>query len=203
MNFICPKPNVWHQLHMKLRDYWESVLLKEVEQPPVALVLSGWTMSNDIDKKDRWISTIEWAHKHGCSRLIEGIAETDKYYVSEISDWRPFEYSSWDETIKEKPTSDEADKHFSAVKEGWPTILDASFSDNTQPIGFSGKKLRRLVVKYNEEYLPPWGSWSDHLANGSPSKFTELRKKVNEIISPHVVDHIDFIKIKSIKVSMK
>lgn len=50
--FISPQPNKWHELHLKLREYWESVLSKETEQRPAALVLSGWTMSNDLDKKN-------------------------------------------------------------------------------------------------------------------------------------------------------
>lgn len=192
MNFISAQPNKWHEIHQKLSRFWEIELDKQTIPPPPALVLSGWTMSNDFDKEQQWKKTIDWAEKNGCINLVQ-LNEDEKYYVEELSSWRPFEYSNWDESIKERPPEDAIRIHFDCIKENWSTILSDEFSNNTVPLGFSGKKLRRLVVKYKEGYLPPWGSWTNHLANGSPSKFTELRKRVNQLIKPHMVDHIDFV----------
>jgi len=191
-NFISVQPNKWHEIHQKLNRFWEVELDKQTIPPPPALVLSGWTMSNDFDKEQQWKKTINWAEKNGCLDLLQ-LNEDEKYYVEELSSWRPFEYSNWDESIKERPPEDAMRIHFDCIQENWSTILSDEFSNNTVPLGFSGKKLRRLVVKYKEGYLPPWGSWTNHLANGSPSKFTELRKRVNQLIEPHMVDHIDFV----------
>jgi len=76
----------------------------------------------------------------------------------------------------------------------WAKVgLDTNFIENTYPIKFTGRKGRRLVVKKKINFTPPWGSWYDHLKNGKPSKFTELRKKINEFINPMKIDHIDFV----------
>lgn len=190
--FISPQPNKWHKIHQKLLSFWENELKKGSTPPPNALVLSGWTMTNDFDKQRHWEKTVQWAESNNCMELIQ-LTEDEKYYVNELSNWRPFEYSNLDEVVKEKPTPDALQNHFKSIQENWATILDNEFSSNTVPFGFSGKKLRRLVVKYREGYTPPWGSWSNHLANGTPSKFTELRKTVNELIGPHMIDHIDFV----------
>lgn len=190
--FISAQPNRWHEIHQELIKFWEVKLRKETIPPPPALVLSGWTMSNDYDKQQQWMKTIDWAEKNECLDLVQ-LNEDDKYYVEELSSWRPFEYSNWDETIKERPTQDAIQIHFDCIQKNWSTILSDEFSKNTVPVRFSGKKLRRLLVKYKAGYLPPWGSWTNHLANGLPSKFTELRKRVNQLIEPHKVDHIDFV----------
>lgn len=190
--FISAQPNRWHEIYQSLIKFWESELGKKTIPPPPALVLSGWTMSNDFDKKNQWKKTVDWAESNGCMNMIQ-LNEGDRYFTEEMSSWRPFEYSNWDETVKTRPTTDEIQIHFETIKMNWATVLSHEFSSNTFPVGFSGKKLRRLVVRYRKGYLPPWGSWTNHLANGVPSKFTELRKRVNELISPHVVDHIDFI----------
>lgn len=193
--FISAQPNKWHEIHQKLIKFWEVELGKKTIPPPPALVLSGWTMSNDIDKEQQWKKTIDWAESSKCQDLIQ-LTEDDKYYVEDLSSWRPFEHSNWDETVKSRPSTEEIQSYFECIQNKWATILNDEFSQNTIPVGFTGKKLRRLLVKYNEGYIPPWGSWSNHLANGAPSKFTELRKKVNELITPHMVDHIDFLAQK-------
>jgi hypothetical protein len=195
-NFISAQPNKWHEIHQKLIKFWEMKLDEKTIPPPSALVLSGWTMSNDLDKKQQWKKTIDWAESNGCSDLIH-LNEDDKYYVEELSSWRPFEYSNWDETIKERPSGEVIQNYFRVISQNWESILSSEFSENTEPVKFSGKKLRRLIVKYNQGYVPPWGSWDNHLANGAPSKFTELRKNINELIRPHMVDHIDFIVDKN------
>lgn len=80
------------------------------------------------------------------------------------------------------------------LNKSWASIgIDKIFIENTFPKQFTGRKGRRLVVKKKMNFTPPWGSWYDHLKNGKPSKFTELRKKINELINPLEIDHIDFI----------
>jgi hypothetical protein len=189
MKFISPQPNKWYEIFQILKAY----AVKELganNLPPMALVLSGWTMSNDYDKQLRWEETLKWAEKNNVLHLIPVLKEEEKYYVSELDSFRPYEFHTFDK--KYKPTLDEIKTAVQNLEKNWETIWDVEFGINTKPILFSGKKSRSLLVSYKSNYSPPWGSWTNHLANGRPSKFTELRLKVNEIIKPVMVDHIIF-----------
>lgn len=198
MNFICPVPRIWHEIYVILEAHWINVLKKEVPAPPKPLILGGWNFSNDYDKKDRWEQTINWVSVNNCKHLLPVLDESDKYYIREMSSWIPFQYSNWNEVPRIRPTDSEIEAYLIAIKKAWPTILDPKFGLNTSPKKMTGKKARRLLVVYQKGYKPPWGSWEDHLANGLPSKFTVLRKKVNEIIAPHEVDHIEFEEVNAL-----
>ncbi len=189
MKFISPQPNRWYEIFQILNTYAEKELGAN-NLPPMALVLSGWTMSNDYDKQQRWEETLQWAEKNKVLHLIPFLKEEDKYYVSEYDAFRPYEFYTFDK--KYKPTPDEIKTALQNLKDHWQTLWEIEFGNNTKPILFSGKKSRNLLVSYKSNYSPPWGSWTNHLANGRPSKFTELRLKVNEIIKPVMVDHIIF-----------
>ena len=192
MKFISPKPGIWHDIYNKLERFWINDLGKENTPPPKPLILAGWNFSNDFDKMIRWNQTLRWAADNNCEHIIPELTVEQKYIVSQLNDYIPFQYSSWNEKPQVRPSDSKIEFSLSRLIVNWPTILDKNFGLLTKPVEFSGKKARRLVVSYKQGYLPPWGSWTNHLANGSPSIFTELRKKVNEIISPHEVDHIDF-----------
>jgi hypothetical protein len=60
----------------------------------------------------------------------------------------------------------------------------------TVPIGFTGKKGRKLVVKVVEKANPPWGTWKDlSRVEEKRRTFTIIRKKINELIEPNMVEH--------------
>jgi len=189
MIFISPKPNKWYEIFQTLKEFWEKQKSAAMP-PPMAMVLSGWTMSNDTDKKQRWEETLKWAEANNGLHLIPVLEEQDKYYVEELSSFRPYEFHTFDK--KYKPSKEEIETATQTLNKHWQNLLDEDFGRNTTPISFSGKKSRSLLVKYKPNYSPPWGSWTNHLANGRPSKFTDLRSKVNEIIKPVMVDHIIF-----------
>jgi hypothetical protein len=193
MIFISPQPNKWYEIFQALKEFWEKQKSAAMP-PPMAMVLSGWTMSNDSDKKQRWAETLKWAEAHNSSHLIPELEEKDKYYVEELSSFRPYEFHTFDK--KYKPTKEEINTALQSLERNWETLFEADFGKNTKPVSFSGNKSRSLLVKYKPSYLPPWGSWTNHLANGRPSKFTDLRSKVNEIIKPVMVDHIIFKEIE-------
>ena len=201
--FISPLPNKWHDLYQKILNFWENTLFEKCQKPPTALVLSGWTFSNDFDKKQRWEETLQWATENGALNLLIDIAESEKYYVEEMSDWRPYQYSQWNEKPRIAPTNEDCSRYLQKLKINWLNLMENEFGRETSPIGFTGKKSRRLIVIYKENYKPPWGDWNNYLANGHPSKFSELRKKVNTTIHPHEVDHIDFFpegkKVRKLK----
>ncbi|MBK6772737.1 MAG: hypothetical protein IPG78_11575 [Ignavibacteria bacterium] len=189
MIFITPKPNQWNKIHQRLKSHWEKEIKVGVP-PPVPLILAGWNFSNDSDKMERWEMTLKWAEDNNCIHLIPVLTDDEKYYVHEISSFRPYEFHSMDE--KYKPSREEIIEALEKLKENWISVLDDDFPKNTKPVSFSGNKSRCLKVYYKSNYLPPWGTWTDHLVYGRPSKFTMLRSNVNKIISPLEVDHIVF-----------
>ena len=193
MIFISPQPNKWYEIFQILKAYAEKDLGAN-NLPPMALVLSGWTMTNDFDKQQRWAETVKWAETNSCLQLIPVLREEDKYYVNELDTFRPYEFYTFDK--KYKPTKTEIATAMQNLEKNWETLFETNFGKNTKPVSFSGRKSRCLLVKYKTDYAPPWGSWTNHLANGRPSKFTELRSKVNEIIKPVMVDHIIFIVVE-------
>ena len=197
MIFVSPQPNKWYEIYQGLKAYWENEIRASTASPPVALVLSGWTFSNDYDKQERWELTLKWAEINNCGHLIPLLNEEEKYYIKEYSSYRPYEYHTYDK--KYKPTKEEVVNAIELIKEKWKSLMGEEFGNKTNPDSFSGNKSRSLLVFYKPEYTPPWGSWTNHLANGKPSKFTELRSKVNELIKPLAVDHIMFKEEKKIQ----
>ncbi len=191
MIFVSPQPNTWYAIYQCLKSHWENEV-KDTMPPPMALVLSGWTMSSDFEKKDRWNMTLQWTEQNNCSHLIPDLMEDEKYYVDQLSSYMPFYHEYKHHPKAYKPTKEELQNALGELTDKWKEMLDEEFALKTKPISFSGDKYRSLLVSYNEGYLPPWGSWTNHLANGKPSKFTELRSKVNELIKPLAVDHIIF-----------
>lgn len=194
MIFISPKPYKWHEIHKSLYSHWEKEIKGGIP-PPAALILSGWDFSKDSSKKERWDNTLKWAEENNCNFLIPELTEDEEYYVSDLSNdepFEPYEYLSFEE--KHKPSNEELIEALEKLKENWNSILDNEFSKFTKPVYFSGNKSRSLMVYYKSDYLPPWGTWTDHLVYGRPSKFTLFRSNVNKIISPLEVDHIEFQK---------
>jgi len=191
MIFISPQPNIWYAIYQRLKSHWENENKKGVP-PPMALILSGWTMSNDYDKQTRWEETLKWVEQINCRHLIPDLKEDEKYYVSQLSSYTPFYHEMKHHPKVNKPTREEMQSALELLKGKWKELLDEEFASKTKPVSFSGNKSRSLLVKYKSSYLPPWGTWTNYLANGKPSKFTELRKKVNDIIKPFAVDHILF-----------
>lgn len=191
MIFISPLPRIWHEIHKNLERFWINELKQKDAPPPTPLILAGWNFSNDNDKKERWDQTVKWARENDCIHHLPELEVDQKYCVNEISVWIPYNYSNWNKEPRKRPTDSEIVSCLRDLKEKWSEILDKDFGLSTAPTVFSGKKARRLLVLYKKDYLPPWGSWTDHLAKGLPSRFTELRKKANKIIAPHEVDHMD------------
>ena len=167
--------------------------------PPKPLILAGWAYSNDIEKMNRWKETVEWANNNGCGELVNGVPDNEFYFVDEPSTYTvgpmggPM-YRSWDFKSKDKPSSKILDKGMQTLKVRWTEIAGEKLSKSTRPIAFTGNKARRLLVKADAASKPPWGGW-DHLSHVESERraFTQLRTSVNKAISPHEVDHIDFL----------
>jgi hypothetical protein len=87
MIFVSPQPHTWYAIYQRLKSHWDNEI-NVGDAPPMALVLSGWTMSSDFEKQDRWKMTLRWAEQNNCSHLIPDLKEDEKYFVS-------FELSSY------------------------------------------------------------------------------------------------------------
>lgn len=76
----------------------------------------------------------------------------------------------------------------------WTETVGEELGACTRPFKFTGAKSRRLVVNYVSGTKPPWGDWAS-LSHIEPQRrvFTRFRAAVNSLLSPHEVDHIEFI----------
>src|SRR3990172_3370380 len=111
MEFVCPLPPLWNKIYRRVRSAW----LKGGSQgspPPVPLILNGWVYSNDLDKKRRWESTVEWARERGLENLIPEIEQSQSYMVTELTAYEvgpmggPM-YLEWDYSPKPTPSAAE------------------------------------------------------------------------------------------------
>ena len=116
MTFISPQPNTWYKIWLGLKAIWEQDEMT-CSPPPVALVLSGWTMSNDFDKLERWQQTLRLADSNQMNELIPELQEDEKYFVKNISSWRPFEGHYYkNHPAKNKPTNEEINTAIQTLK---------------------------------------------------------------------------------------
>ena len=197
MEFVCPLPKTWHAIHQRLHSAWEHGGRKGVP-PPVPLILAGWAGSNDVEKQERWNSTIEWAEERGLENLVTPIDPDEAYMVRQLDSRSvgpmggPM-YLRWDMEPKRRPTDEELQSALASLVGRWEDIAGAELSRVTRPLRFTGSKRRRLVVLADSSYDPPWGSWSCLAPGEKRRSFTQLRSAVNTAIHPHMVDHIDFV----------
>lgn len=190
----------WNEVYQRLIHF--SKTNSSVNSlPPKPLILAGWISSNDMEKKNRWEETTQWAQENGCAELTDSISENAFYFVDEPTTYTvgpmggPM-YQSWDYEEKERPSPGALQRGLKILKEKWPDLIGEQLSGISNPLAFTGRKARRLLVlvKANCEVQPPWGGWA-HLSNTEPERrtFTQFRINVNEAIAPLEVDHIDFI----------
>ncbi len=188
----------WNEVYQRLYGYGKKRACTP-HMPPEPLILAGWAYTNDVEKMQRWEETISWATNNGCFDLLSDIPETDYYYVDEPTSHSvgplggPM-YRPWDLESKNRPPSDMIVKAMEILLTGWPEIVGPELSNITWPIAFTGGKARRLLVRADNRGCPPWGEWSRLSPVESQRRtFTRLRAAINKAISPHEVDHIDFV----------
>jgi hypothetical protein len=194
---ICPNPTPWNDVYQKLKSLADSKA--ELPAPPVPLILNGWVYTNDLEKKQRWNETLEWAKAAGCISIVEALSESDYYFAQSPSDYQigpmggPM-YLDWNFEKKNKPTPDQIVDALELLKEHWSGIAE-NVAEITCPQGFGGSKKRRLIVNVIGSGEPPWGSWDSLSVDDKQRRtFTKFRSAVNDAIKPLEVDHIDFIQ---------
>ncbi|MEP6467356.1 MAG: hypothetical protein ABJB05_13690 [Parafilimonas sp.] len=192
MIFVSPQPSTWYKISIDLKAKWAQHNMT-CSPPPVALVLSGWTMSNDFDKQERWLQTLKWVDNCNLQHLIPELKNEEKYFVEELSSWRPFEAHDFVIHPKRyKPTKDEKQNAILKIQANWKIYLGKEFAEKTKPIKLTGNKARRLLVQVDANYQPPWGTWTQ-ISIDKKTLFANFRQKINNDISPIAVDHIDFL----------
>jgi hypothetical protein len=194
MQFVCPKPQVWNRIHQQLQRAWEAAGCVGPE-PPVPLILNGWAFSSDLDKQQRWLATVAWANNAGLERLIHELSEEEGYWVDEL-DASPIAgptHLPCSSDSKRKPDAEEYRAAFEKLRARWDYVAGRELAAVTAPFVFTGKKRRNLVITVEAGVEAPWGTWTElSQAESKRRMFTEFRRKVNEVIAPHKVDHVTF-----------
>lgn len=197
---ICPNPIPWNDVYKKLSLFAGSHQCKP-PKPPLPLILAGWVYSNDYDKMERWQQTVEWAEANGCAEITEVLKEKDFYFSHDLSDYdvgplgSPM-YLEWNFESKIKPSDEELLKVLDRLCSSWEQTAGPELAAVTYPLGFSGAKRRKLLVRALQSFSPPWGGWVflSH-DNHKRRAFTRFRESVNKVIAPHMVDHIEFVLV--------
>jgi hypothetical protein len=192
MIFICPKPPIWYEIHERLLAAWRTGG-HEASEPPKPLILNGWVFSSDVDKLERWQSTVQWAEEMSLSHLIPHLAVDDQYCSDHLSTSYPEQHYRTDRCVcRQRPSEDEISTALNILKRDWQTIAGSDLARLCEPARITGVKARRLLVTVLRAGRPPWGSW-DVLSHGPERRtFSAFRQRVNEAIKPVTVDHIDF-----------
>jgi len=198
MKRICPNPIPWNEAYKRLMDFARAHDCAPL-MPPKPLILAGWVYSNDMENKNRWDETIKWAYSNNYQVLVENIPDNEFYSVEKPTSYTvgplggPM-YRPWDYETKDRPSTERLEKSLETLVSQWPKIAGKGLARITRPVSFTGRKVRRLLVQVDSASNPPWGGWA-HLSQDETERctFTEFRASVNKAISPHEVDHIDFV----------
>lgn len=195
---ICPNPIPWSKAYRRLLRFAERHECTPTF-PPKPLALNGWVYSNDIDKMRRWEEMVDWACKNACADLVEGIPDDEFYFVDEPTacEIGPFGgpmYRPWDFETKSRPSAEVLERTLEDLIRRWPEIVGVQLAAITHPMTFTGKKARRLLVRADNGGSPPWGGWTRRSKVETERRtFTTFRSAINRAISPHEVDHVDFV----------
>jgi hypothetical protein len=194
---VCPNPIPWNNIYQLLHKVWHSCGAVG-EPPPVPLILGGWIYNNDLQKLERWHATIEWATRHRLQHIIGMLSTDDWYRVPELSTHEigplggPM-FLPWNFEPKPRPSSEAILMGLKRLQQQWSAIAGPQLADHTKPLRFTGQKYRHLLVQANPTIEPPWGNWNKLAFGEQRRTFTRLRKSVNDVICPLLVDHIDFL----------
>lgn len=94
---------------------------------------------------------------------------------------------------KRKPTAEEYQVAFERLRAQWDQVAGPDLARISAPFMFAGDKRRNLVVAVEAGQHAPWGTWTELSSDeGMRRTFTQFRKRVNEAIAPHQVDHVTF-----------
>lgn len=205
--FVCPLPIAWNKVHESLERHWIAAG-SNGEKPPTPLILNDWSFSNDVDKRNRWLSTVRWAEKNNLTHLIpKKFPSKDSYMTEHLSDYEigpgggPL-YLPWN--FKSRPiiSKEKVELIFKDILLLWNSNKHEKIFQITKPLKLSGKKSRALICEVPTDQQPPWGAWElikkDEI---SRSQFRTFRSSINISINQHAhkIDHIIFKSVQNKK----
>lgn len=191
MQFVCPLPLRWRDIYLSLRRAWEQSG-RLGDGPPKPFILSGWVFSSDYDKHQTWQDTIEWAKERGLSELIPELSDGEKHLVFQFSNYDGPVLGEQFEKPKATPSVEELKRMITELQDNWATVVGPELAAMTHPTKFTGRKKRQLVIRADANARCPWGEWNWFRRDGNRRAFKEFRKRINDAISPHGVDHVVF-----------
>ena len=76
--FICPYPNIWFQIWMKLYQdaKKKGIDVSTIPMPPVG---TGWDLFNDFEKEQLWHRTIDWAKDNNMYEVLPVMTDEEYY----------------------------------------------------------------------------------------------------------------------------
>lgn len=194
---VCPNPSKWNDIYQSLCEI-RNKQEDKIPEPPIPLILGGWGRS-DQAKHDRWNETLVWISRYSPNVTLN-LADEDFYAVDHISNkgyWdiianHKYGYTK-DPSIK--PTKVELEKMISLLVSNWGQLA-GEMASYTRVVRFTGAKARRLIVRADKDRQPPWVQWNGKWGSGNSREnypdFAKFRARINDLIQPHHVDHIEF-----------
>lgn len=193
---ICPRPDAWAAIHQRLLCAVRET--PEIPPPPSPLILAGWGYGNDVEKRDRWTATVEWAKQHGFGALVSALPPGSMYSVENPSSYQvgpiggPM-HLPWRSYPSPKVARMDREAAVAGLRTNWVDIVGGELGLITEPLSLTGAKGRRLLVRVKSQVRPPWGTWTTLEEDDRRREFTRFRAAVNVAIVPLQVDHVDFL----------
>lgn len=191
-------PFNWAELYGRLLRHWKDLGDDAIPQPPLPLILAGAAFSSTREIRARWAELLDWAEKYGLTEVLmehyeppegEDYAERAAGVTQDGRGWWP-NTIYWNSEPRVRPTSGQVAAALATLQSGWAKIAGEPLANHTRPLGFTGRKRRRLLVACRPDYVPPWGSWTSLEAN--PDAFSSFRKAINQAIACFEIDHVEF-----------
>ena len=167
-NRVCPCPIKWNELYHLLPAYdgrqwrflpfiWRPENWKVGERPGLPLILSAWWWTSDSAKQLRFMQHIYFAGDMDVleefDRNIRNLSKDEWLYTGEIVVDDPS--LRWNFEPKSIPPDKKIKEALSILIENWERLAGPEIYKATQPLRFTGKKYRRLLVLADSRVKPP------------------------------------------------
>jgi hypothetical protein len=188
-------------VRLKPRHVWPGSLALLIECPECINKITASDISEHLKRYHSFPRTIELDRVTDQPPLLRrdrgDLYEVEKPTSRPIGPMGAPCYRPWDFEAKGRPSKDELAKHLEYLSAHWADVA-GSIATVTQPLIFTGKKGRRLLVCAERTAAPPWGGWTYRSPDQAKRRtFTRFRSAVNKAITPHEVDHIEFVTEES------
>ncbi len=188
---VCPDPRAWHEAYIWLRALSEHRILSA---PPKSLILAGWAFSSDVDKQGAWHAMRTWARTHGVEEEVLAITAGRMHTVAALRSGRPYDGFKFGGPVPRVALKGEIRAHaLEKLKSDWQIIVGEELFRRTLPFRITGARGHRLIVRPRDFNGTLWSDWSRGLDIARcAGSFTAFRAAINSLLTPLVIDHVDF-----------